>query len=74
MRERLEGSHLERFGVSFGLTGMRERVQALHGRLGLEASPDGGAMVTALLPLPRPAPEANAPLRAVSHLNTGDRP
>ena len=51
----------------YGLTGMRERVEALDGRLGLERSPRGGALVTALLPLPKapaiaqrsPSPQPN---------------
>lgn len=38
----------------FGLTGMRERLQAGGGQLTLSAAPTGGAMVTATLPLAGP--------------------
>jgi signal transduction histidine kinase len=37
---------------TYGLTGMRERVAALGGRLQLENRPTGGARVVAQLPLP----------------------
>ncbi len=68
-----QGFGAEAAANRFGLTGMRERVQALRGRLGLEASPDGGAMVTALLPLPRHRAEPVPPVRAISHQDNGDR-
>jgi len=64
----------ETAGNRFGLTGMRERVQALGGRLGLEESPDGGAMVTALLPLPKRGSEDGQAERNASHHDQGDKP
>ena len=54
----------------YGLTGMRERVEALNGHLGLERGTDGGALVTALLPLPRAA--ALPPRSPAPHQNHGD--
>ncbi|MCB1956548.1 MAG: HAMP domain-containing protein [Rhodocyclaceae bacterium] len=69
-----EGFSSQAAANRFGLTGMRERVQALGGKLGLEASPHGGAMVTALLPLPQ-APAMPMPARkAIPHQDNGDRP
>jgi len=42
--------HVKRSGL--GLVGLRERVEALHGRLELIAAPGAGVRVTATLPLP----------------------
>ena len=54
----------------YGLTGMRERVEALGGHLDLERSIDGGAQVSVLLPLPnRAAVDARSP---ASQPNDGD--
>ena len=39
-------------GAGLGLTGMRERVALLGGRLGIESTEDAGTMITAELPLP----------------------
>ena len=39
-------------GGGLGLTGMRERVALLGGRLGVESTEDAGTMITAELPLP----------------------
>lgn len=39
-------------GAGLGLTGMRERVALLGGRLGVESTEDAGTMITAELPLP----------------------
>jgi signal transduction histidine kinase len=40
----------------FGLTGMRERLEEINGRLALETEPGGGTAVSATVPLPPAAP------------------
>ncbi|OKK22237.1 hypothetical protein AMK16_03440 [Streptomyces sp. CB00455] len=44
--------------TGFGITGMRERVGLLHGRLSAGPRPGGGFLVEAVLPLPVPADAA----------------
>ena len=46
------GMHLHAKRSGLGLVGLRERVEALHGRLELTAAPGAGTQVTATLPLP----------------------
>jgi two-component system, NarL family, sensor histidine kinase UhpB len=46
------GMHLHAKRSGLGLVGLRERVEALHGRLELTAAPGAGMRVTATLPLP----------------------
>jgi PAS domain S-box-containing protein len=46
------GERGEGDSARFGLMGMRERVQALHGEFHLESKPDAGLQVTALIPIP----------------------
>lgn len=47
-------------GPGYGLTGMRERVALLGGSLAVGPSPDGGFVVTAVLPLGDPAGQPTA--------------
>jgi two-component system sensor histidine kinase UhpB len=56
-----ERSHVERAGggLGFGLTAMRERVEALGGQLSVQTRPGGGTSVKARVPYP-PAPQAEA--------------
>jgi len=46
------GMHAQAKRSGLGLVGLRERVEALHGRLELSAAPGSGTRVTATLPLP----------------------
>jgi len=46
------GERGEGDSARFGLMGMRERVQALHGEFHLESKPGAGLQVTALIPIP----------------------
>lgn len=58
-----------------GLTGMRERVQAMDGRLSIDSPRDGGTSIKVSLPLPTPAaPEAKpATISPPAHLSLPGR-
>jgi signal transduction histidine kinase len=53
--DRGAGDQLQEPGGGHGLTGMRERVAAIGGKLDAGPEPDGGFRVRAILPLARPA-------------------
>jgi two-component system sensor histidine kinase TtrS len=46
-----KGIELQTRGAGFGLIGMRERVEALHGEFELASTPGAGTRITAILPL-----------------------
>jgi two-component system, NarL family, sensor histidine kinase UhpB len=53
------GERRESESTRFGLMGIRERVQALHGEFALESRPAGGLKVNATIPLPLPGLKAD---------------
>ncbi|MET4920772.1 sensor histidine kinase [Streptomyces sp. PSRA5] len=57
-----EPADIDRAG-GWGLVGMRERVGLLDGRLTAGPRPEGGFRVAALLPVPDPGAESDAPAR-----------
>jgi signal transduction histidine kinase len=50
--------------LSHGITGMRQRVRALHGEFSIGRRPEGGTLIEVNIPLERPPREQGAPARA----------
>jgi signal transduction histidine kinase len=57
-----EGAQKNR--LSHGITGMRQRVKALHGEFSIGRRPEGGTLIEVNIPLERPPREQSAPARA----------
>jgi signal transduction histidine kinase len=50
--------------LSHGITGMRQRVRALHGEFSIGRRPEGGTLIEVNIPLDRPPREQGALARA----------
>ena len=57
-----EGAQKNR--LSHGITGMRQRVRALHGEFSIGRRPEGGTLIEVNIPLDKPPREQDAPARA----------
>jgi len=50
----------------FGLLGMRERVEAVHGSLSVDSTPGGGTKLVARLPIARRGPASGSVAAGIS--------
>ena len=49
--------------LSHGITGMRQRVRALHGEFSIGRRPEGGTLIEVNIPIERPRTEPDAPVQ-----------